>query len=159
MGTITCAELALHTCGEVKNYSCVGLFLLNLVTDRTSADVANKTSKGIYNATDLNRVETAMDYVADKLTDQGYIMTVTTKTDWAASDIPYDTDMTRYLGNVKKCVDQFCKQSTTPALPVNMDGLNHTRANTIEQTLKDAEMLSQTMILQYRDAGTIEAGE
>lgn len=38
-----------------------------LVTDRTLEDVANKTAKGFYNATDLNRVDACLEDLVDRL--------------------------------------------------------------------------------------------
>lgn len=123
---------------------------LNLITDRTQADVnyaaqLNRLGlagmsaaqlaawraglKGSYNATDLNRVEGAVAYLADLLQAMpdslktyaegldvawGGIFTppydpaglsLTTKTDWSIPDIPANSDMARYLANVAALVD------------------------------------------------------
>lgn len=43
-----------------------------LVTDRTLEDVSNKTSKGFYNATDLNRVDACMEDLVARLGRIGY---------------------------------------------------------------------------------------
>ena len=43
-----------------------------LVTDRTLEDVANKTAKGFYNATDLNRVDAAVSDIAERFASYGY---------------------------------------------------------------------------------------
>lgn len=43
-----------------------------LVTDRTLKDVANKTAKGFYNATDLNRVDAAVSDIAERFASYGY---------------------------------------------------------------------------------------
>lgn len=47
--------------------------MLNLITDRTAADVANGTSKGSYSDVDLNRVQEANKYLCDLLNSLGYI--------------------------------------------------------------------------------------
>ena len=159
MPNITCAELATFTCGEMGRYRCDGLFLLKAVTDRTVSDYKNRTPKGIYKYSDWNRVEESTGYLAQLLTDAGYPVVITTKTDWAAADWPWDTDMSRYFGNVKKCVDQFMKLPGSPDLPSNMDYLTHTGANIIEQTLLDIGAMIGYMEKAYRDAGTFEAGE
>lgn len=44
-----------------------------LVTDRAQADVDNKTDKGYYNASDLNRVTEASEYLNEVFTRYGYI--------------------------------------------------------------------------------------
>lgn len=43
-----------------------------LITDRTLEDVANKTAKGFYNATDLNRVDACMEDLVARLGRIGY---------------------------------------------------------------------------------------
>ena len=76
---------------------------MNLITDRTAADVeryltlrnkgfANLTQaertewlapmKGAYNYTDLNRVEEAVIYVADKLRERGYAVEIGAAKTW-----------------------------------------------------------------------------
>lgn len=119
--------------------------------------------KGAYNYTDLNRVETAVAYVAGELVEahttlQAYATSknvawanvydvpydptdysaITTVTTWEASDIPSVSEMTRYLGNVKLIHDAYL---TDDVLPSSMNELNWSSANTIEKTLKDVHLL------------------
>ena len=44
-----------------------------LITDRTQKDVTNRTDKGFYNASDLNRVTACMEYLNERLTGLGYV--------------------------------------------------------------------------------------
>ena len=76
--------------------------MLNLITDRTLTDVKTGTAKGLYNSADLNRVESATGELAALLTAAGYPVVITTKTNWTDFEMRWDTDMSRYLGNVKK---------------------------------------------------------
>ena len=126
--------------------------MLNLVTNRASKTV-------IYDHEDWNRVEAATACLAGLLTDAGYPVTITTKTDWEQTDRPWDAEMARYLANVQKCVDQFCKMPGSPDLPASMDYLTHTGANTIEQTLLDINMLIGNMEKALRYSGTFYAGD
>ena len=146
-----------------------------LITDRTQADVdalnallaktsftadeltAFTSSKGAYNYTDLNRVETAVAYIAAALVqapvdlqqyasdrnvawstafDVPYDPTdysgLTTKTDWANTDIPSATQMTRYLANVVLIAAAFPNAAT---LPASMNNLTFGGANEIERAL------------------------
>ena len=48
----------------------------SLITDRTQADVSNKTNKGFYGADDLNRVSAAVEYIAELLLQEGYVVPV-----------------------------------------------------------------------------------
>ena len=45
-----------------------------LVTDRTAADVGARNDKGTYNASDLNRVDSCLEYLAARLTGYGYVL-------------------------------------------------------------------------------------
>ena len=128
---------------------------MNLITNRTQADVdrltelaskgfANMTAtekaewlagmKGAYNYTDLNRVETAVRYLAELLG-----VTVTVKTDWEVTDIPSQTDMARYLSNIRSLRKVNSALSTTPSVPDSMANLTYKTANDIEQILLDIE--------------------
>ncbi len=42
------------------------------ITDRSESDVVNKTTKGFYNAEDLNRVGTDVSWLAEQLAGYGY---------------------------------------------------------------------------------------
>ena len=78
-----------------------------------------------YNYSDLNRVEAKTAEAAELLTAQG----------WSMTDFPTQTEMNRYLGNVKKCVNNFC-QMPGVTLPDTMDKLDYIGANNIEKTLR-----------------------
>ena len=46
----------------------------SMVTDRTAADVGARNDKGTYNASDLNRVDACLEYLAARLTGYGYVL-------------------------------------------------------------------------------------
>lgn len=120
-----------------------------------SADLGG-VQKGAYNYTDLNRVEEAVDYVADELvqadtdirqyaSDRGVAWdssfelpydpgdySLTVKTDWAEGDIPSATQMTRYFSNLQ--LIQAALNVPEP-LPTSMNELNYEGANQIERLL------------------------
>lgn len=153
-----------------------------LITDRTQADVDYARSlcakgipnmsadeltefatslKGMYNYTDLNRVETAVAYVASELVqaptdirqyasdrdiawddiydvpyDPDDYSSISTKTNWQVSDIPTYLQMLRYIGNIKLIRDAIPNASIA-WIPDTMDKLDFTLANNIEKLLKD----------------------
>ena len=149
-----------------------------LITDRTQSDVDrvdelaskgydsmsssekaewDEGMKGTYNASDLNRVETAVAYLAELLLalpdelkeyaaskgvafdaffdvpydKQSYYLT--TKTDWSQLDIPTPEQMARYLENVKAL--RSALDYATSDLPGSMDNLTIESANAIEKAL------------------------
>lgn len=76
----------------------------SMVTDRTAADVGARNDKGTYNASDLNRVDACLAYLAARMTGYGYVLpgyqrveiirpdikTVTTETKLADEQITED---------------------------------------------------------------------
>ena len=114
--------------------------------------------KGAYDASDLNRVESAVAYLAELLVllpselkeyaalkgvafdaffDVPYdaaAYALTTKTDWAESDSPTPEQMARYIENVKAL--RSALDYATSDLPGSMDNLTIGGANAIEKSLK-----------------------
>lgn len=133
--------------------------LLNLITDRTQADVINGTEKGYYNASDLNRVGAAVEYLAGRFTTFGYAADVSPKKDWTTDDIPRESDMVKYLAEVEQLRGLIPVLSTTPETPDDMEKLTYTEANNIEQILKDLDFLITNMMQAWFYSGDLYAGE
>lgn len=163
--------------------------ILNLITDRTQADVDRvrylnglwhtdpETGavgflgtdseleewfaglKGAYNATDLNRVGAAVEYVANRFAEYGYTVAVNPKKDWSVQDLPTAGSMRRYLEDVQALRDVQIVFPTTPEVPADMDGLTYTEANNIEQILKDVDQIISMMLLSFWYSGEIFCGE
>lgn len=132
---------------------------LHLVTDRTSADVAARNEKGTYNASDLNRVGAAMNYVSDMLHAAGYDPHISPKTDWSETDLPTVGTMTRYLADLAELRSQFTQMHTTPTVPTDMGNLTWREANDIEQILVDIDFLLTQISLAWFYSGEIQSGE
>ena len=135
--------------------------------------------KGAYNYSDLNRVEEAVDYVADALvqadTDLKAYATslgvawdtvydlpydpadynLTVKTDWAVGDIPSATQMARYYSNLLLIQAAFLVYT---AIPDSMNKLDYVGANNIEQMLLDEYQALQDGI-ELREAMIRAAAE
>nr|DAZ38436.1 MAG TPA: hypothetical protein [Caudoviricetes sp.] len=154
--------------------------LLNLITDRTQADVNyvvrlstkswNNMSekekadwesglKGAYNASDLNRVGNAVVYVAGRLTKAGYLVPVSPKIDWTASDIPKESDMRTYLSDVDTLRNALTVLPGTPEVPEDMERLTYKEANDIERILLAVDGLITKMINSYFYSNEIFCGE
>ena len=154
--------------------------LLNLITDRTQADVNyvvrlstkswNNMSekekadwesglKGAYNASDLNRVGNAVVYVAGRLTKAGYLVPVSPKIDWTASDIPKESDMRTYLSDVDTLRNALTVLPGTPEVPEDMERLTYKEANDIERILLAVDGLITKMINSYFYSNEIVCGE
>ena len=118
-----------------------------LITDRTQADVDARNDKGTYNASDLNRVGAAMNYVADRLRAAGYDPHISPKTDWKDDDWVDQAAQAVYLGDLAELRKQFAMMKSTPRVPPRIlatainsgDGLTYGWANDIEQILMDID--------------------
>lgn len=154
--------------------------LLNLITDRTQADVDYAARlnaagwdgmtedertvwtlglKGTYNASDLNRVGNAVNYVAGRLESAGYSAPVDPKIDWLESDIPNESSMERYLEDVETIRSTLTVLPGTPDVPEDMVGLTYEEANDIERILLAVDALITNMINAYFYSNEINCGE
>lgn len=112
-----------------------------LITDRTSEDVTNRTAKGSISYVDLNRVETACKELGEIL-----LVDLVTKTDWTMRDFRTDSDMHRIRGNIQALRDAYFTKPTTPETPQRIEYQSVTEANNIEQILADIyEMYQSSM--------------
>lgn len=153
--------------GAASTASFTLYYGLHLVTDRTQADVDAGNEKGIYQASDLNRVGAAMNYVAERLTEFGYDPHISPKTDWEDTDWMTVSDGERYLADLAKLRSQIAVFSTTPEVPPRLlatgpqakDGLNYERANDIEKILEDIDRLLSLILTNLLYAGEIFSGE
>lgn len=135
---------------------------MNLITDRTYADVLAGNEKGCYGAGDLNRVESAVGVLQALMPALDLHPGLTTKTDWAACDTfstqewPTESGMQRYLQNVQT-VCTLCRVQTE--LPQSMNGLSWEKANAIEAALLEAERHIQGVMKNFNYSGFVFAGE
>lgn len=158
--TYAVAITAVTAAGTSTNFELTLYYgLLTLITDRTAEDVANKTEKGFYNASDLNRVGAAVQYVAERFAAQGYAVTVSPKKDWLASDIPTASELETYRQNIATLRALLAVMPTTPEAPDSMAGLTYTEANSIERILLDLDTLLTNAALAWYQSGELYAGE
>lgn len=92
--------------------------------------IPTNATKGAYNYSDLNRVERAAEELSVL-----HGLNLTTKTDWGIWDVPKETDMIRYLVNVRKIRQACLSPNEVSAAPVSMSGLTYNDANNIENIL------------------------
>lgn len=148
-----------------------------LVTDRTQADVervrelaakgfAAMTAdeqaewlagmKGAYNASDLNRVGTALNYLAARLSSIcGRSIAWTAKTDWAVTDIATASQAAEYQQQIQDIRDALAYPAGTPDAP-QLGSLTYTGANDIERILALCEDLIVNVAKSFRHTGAAE---
>lgn len=115
--------------------------------------------KGAYNYTDMNRVGSAMTYIADRMNQISQELTayreekgiaydpifdmpyghdtieVAGKADWAMGDVPTQAQATAYITDLAKLRGQLPLPADTPAVPTTLNNLTYTTANNIERIL------------------------
>lgn len=148
-----------------------------LITDRTAADVARVEElaakgfaamtaderaewltgmKGAYNASDLNRVGTALNYLAGRLAPLcGKNIQWSAKTDWSLTDVITASQATVYRQQIQDVRNALTYPSGTPAAP-EIDRLTYTGANDIERILTLCETLIDNIIKAFRYTGAAE---
>lgn len=148
-----------------------------LVTDRTQADVERVKAlaakgfsamtaderaewlagmKGAYNASDMNRVGTALNYLAGRLGPIcGKSITWTAKTDWAVTDIITASQAAEYRRQIQNIRDALAYPAGTPDAP-QMKRLTYTGANDIERILTICEELIVNVAKSFRYTGAAE---
>ena len=87
-------------------------------------------TKGAYNYADLNRVERAVAEISDLAG-----LDLVTKTDWGMWDIPTESEMNRYLENIKTIRQQLADDTNVPQPPASMSNLTYGDANNMELIL------------------------
>ena len=151
---------AVTAAGVSTNYTLTLYYgLLSLITDRTRADVANQTDKGFYNASDLNRVGAAVEYIAGRFAALGYDCPVTVKKDWLTSDAPTASQLETYRQNIVTLRSRIAVMASTPEAPASMAGLDYVKANNIEQILLDLDALITNITKSWYFSGELYAGE
>ena len=158
--TYVVALTAVTAAGVSTNYTLTLYYgLFSLITDRTRADVENETDKGFYNASDLNRVGAAVEYIAGRFTALGYDCPVTVKKDWLTSDAPTASQLETYRQNIVTLRSRIAVMQSTPEAPASMAGLNYVKANNIEQILLDLDALITNITKSWYFSGEVYAGE
>lgn len=176
------ALTAIDSAGNSASYELTIYYgILHLITDRTQADVERVrylsrrinagtataaeveeyggTMKGSYNAEDLNRVGAAVEYVANRLREYGYAVSVQPKTDWIAGEDPTPEELETYRGNVAALRAVLPVGKNTPQTPGSMERLTFQAANDLERILLDVDQLITNITLAWYFAGEVFSGE
>ena len=120
--------------------------MLNLIFDRTAEDVSEKTDKGHYRHTDLNRVQAAVTVLRARFAAAGYSLpAIAALSTWALNDIPKRNKMDNYLRAVWAFDGVFSPVRPSGDLPVSMDNLDWRGANAIEEFLHRIDVAEEAV--------------
>lgn len=111
--------------------------------------------KGAYNASDLNRVGSAVEYLTDMLYGMGYNVPTVPKDDWTETDIPMQSQMDIYINNIQLLRDIL--PYVAPDAPDAPENLTYEQANNIEEILYILEsvLLAMQENFKLRQANTL----
>ena len=127
-----------------------------LIYDRTQLDITNLTSKGYYNYTDLNRIETWCEYLANILNHYSYFVDIKTKTNWTMLDLPKQSEMKRIRGNINTLKQAYFSFTQ---IPVNLENMTWQKANDIEKILHEIDCILKWMENNFVYCGVANMGQ
>lgn len=127
------------------------------IIDRTLVDVTTLTTKGKLSANDLNRIEGNIEILSTLLNNFGYGATLTSKTDWAITDFPYQAQMARLISNATALVTAYHSQGVT--LPADLELALWNEMNDLENVLKLMNDMISLMQYSFRYCGTFACGQ
>lgn len=122
-----------------------------LVTDRTSQDVATRTQKGFYNVSDVQRVNSYIEYLSDAL---GLNLSV--------EDVSFGQALTRaqmydIISNINAIRAAWYVSHETPPTPIAVNW-DYVKANNLEKILYSLDEFYQSVSIDKIYSGTFRAG-
>lgn len=123
-----------------------------LIFDRVLADVENMTVKGKYEYTDLNRINSYIDYLSDYL-DLG----LTTHT-FIMGEVLTKEQMESIIDNINTIREHWYVSSDTPTTPETLTAWDYLKANDIEKILQALYNFAISVQRDKKYSGTFRAG-
>lgn len=111
--------------------------------------------KGCLNLLDLNRIESNITYLAERMESYSYAPNIHGK-QWGRVDMPNQNDMSRIIDNIRALISSYYPPHNPPALPTTM--LSYTDVNAIEENLYLLKQMLDCMESSFRKVGTIKCG-
>ena len=111
--------------------------------------------KGCLNLLDLNRIESNIAYLAEKMESYSYAPNIHGK-QWTNIDMPNQNDMSRIIDNIRALIGAFYSPDNPPSLPTTM--LSYNDINAIEENLYLIKELLDCMASSFKKVGTIKSG-
>lgn len=122
-----------------------------LITDRTTQDVTTGTKKGFYNVSDIQRINSYIQYLSDVLE---LNLTVTAV---SLGQALTRTQMQSIIDNVNAIRAAWYVANDTPQTPIAVNW-DYVKANNIEKILKVLDEFYQSVQIDKLYSGTFRAG-
>ena len=121
------------------------------ITNRTQADIDNKTAIAFLNPDDFNRIEGNIEYLTEKLNEFLFEIQTESETDWNNSKIPFKTDIKRIRKNIAKIKDLYYKPNDYVDISeIENKQLDFEDINLIEKDLARLKRLLDNMIADFK---------
>ena len=176
-----CELTAIDNRGNTATLTTTLYYGLQLITDRTESDVERAKElndrgfgdwtdeevteflnglKGAYNASDLNRVESAVSYVFGRFAANGYDYPVPQiKNTWQISEFMDSEETKRYLGNIRQLRARITVPIGTPEVAEDMEQFTFGKANDLERILEILDECISKLEQSFVYSGEIFGGE
>lgn len=114
--------------------------------------------KGALNASDLNRIETNCEYLAELLHSCGYTADITVKTNWTVSDFPTLAQFNRIRSNISDLMNVYAQTEDMPDMRSD-DRTDYIDVNNMEFDLLRINAMIADMKAIYMYSGELYGGE
>lgn len=111
--------------------------------------------KGCLNLSDINRIESNIEYLAERMESYSYSPNIHSK-QWGRIDMPNQNDMHRIIDNIRSLIEVYYPPRNPPDLPTTM--LSYADVNAIEENLYLLKQMLDCMESSFRKVGTIKSG-
>jgi hypothetical protein len=111
--------------------------------------------KGCLNLLDLNRIESNIAFLAEKMEDYSYSPNIHGK-QWSRENMPNIDDMSRIIENIRALINAFYSSKDAPLLPTTM--LSYDDINAIEENIYLIKEMLDCMVRSFKKVGTIKSG-
>lgn len=122
-----------------------------LITDRTQQDVTQRTEKGFYNVSDIQRINSYIEYLSDVL---GLNLTVT---DVSLGQALTRAQMDDIISNINAIRAAWYVSHETPPTPIAVNW-DWKKANDLEKILFSLDEFWQSVSIDKIYSGTFRAG-
>ena len=122
-----------------------------LITDRTAQDVSTGTEKGFYNVSDIQRINSYIEYLSDVL---GLNLNVTSV---SLGQALTRAQMDAILSNINAIRAAWYVADDTPMTPIAVNW-DYVKANNIEKILLALDEFYQSVQIDKLYSGTFRAG-
>lgn len=133
--------------------------LNDLIFDRTDADLAGNTDKGNYNASDLNRVAAAVNYISAMFAEYGYRVPDAITADWEANDLPRKIKISEHHAKTLAAIGLIPYPDKPESIPASLDYLTIDGANAIEKALYSLIIAGRNIPDSWYFSGELYGGE